>query len=326
MTTISEKQFKLENVLLRKLPDSCRAFSLGNYSVRIIDMHFHLPNFKNSPWHMHSYFEAHMICNGSGEIITHKGARQFESGQLLLTPPDFEHSWRTEHDDLYMYVISFELKVRDDHKSRPAPIDMALSKLFEIEDFIGSSEQSLPLVEKIIHEISACQPGLNVMLECYMRELIISFTRQVNLKREGISESLEEEQPSINDQIVILINKYLADNYTNDINLDMIARFVCKSKRSITRHYKKATGTTIIDKLLQMRLFLAEHLLTQSDRPIKSVAYEVGMSDVSYFCRQFKKFFGCSPSKYRKENPVKASRMKSDQDGGLIKRFDALRP
>jgi AraC-like DNA-binding protein/mannose-6-phosphate isomerase-like protein (cupin superfamily) len=326
MEKLSEKQFKLENALFRKLPETCRIFQLGNYNVRIIDIHFHLPNFKNSPWHMHSYFEAHVIVNGKGEIITNKGSRIFKADELLLTSPNFEHSWSTKDDDLYMYVVSFELKPRNDQQEiSDEPIDMVISKLFEVKDFICSCRDIKALLKKIIKEISSCQPGLNHMLACYTKELIVSFARHVNANKEKLNEKLVDNQSDINDQVVILINKYLADNYTNDINLDMIARFVCKSKRSITRHYKKATGTTIIDKLLQMRLFLAEHLLTESDISIKEVAYEVGMSDVSYFCRQFKKFFGCSPSKYRKQNPPK-SKTKNANKRNLKKHFDALMP
>ncbi|MFI4911853.1 MAG: helix-turn-helix domain-containing protein [Sedimentisphaeraceae bacterium JB056] len=318
MAKFNEKQIKLQNKLLRQLPEIACFFELGNYQVNILDVHFHLPDFKSSPWHSHSYFEAHIIFNGHGEIVTYKGSREFKAGDMLITPPNFEHSWQTEADDLYMYVVSFELKVREDSSSRPAPIDMAFSRLFEIEEFISDSNRLQSIVLKIIEEISGARPGLNYILECYMKELVISFARLVNSTRPELNEQPEEKPDPREDQIVILINKYLADNYTNDINLDMIARFVCKSKRSITRHYKEITGTTIIDKLLQMRLFLAENLLTDTDKPVKTVAYEVGMPDVSYFCRQFKKVFNCSPTKYREVNPGNTT------GDTHARRFDAL--
>jgi AraC-like DNA-binding protein len=327
MKKISDKQIKLENRLLRQLPQNACYFELGNYDVKILDIHFHLPNFKSSPWHSHSYFEAHLIFNGKGEIVTYKGSREFAAGDMMITAPDFEHSWHADADDLYMYVISFELKIRPDSDKRPAAIDMALSRLFEIEEFICECNNLERVVSSMINEISEGRPGLNYMLQCLAKELVISSARLVNASRPELNEQPHQLALHKEDPIVILINKYLADNYTNDINLDMIARFVAKSKRSITRHYKAITGTTIIDKLLQMRLFLAEHLLTNSDKPIKTVAYEVGLSDVSYFCRQFKKIFNCSPSKYRELNPAKSPQNYSlSNEADKPARFATLKP
>ena len=322
MEKITEKQIKTENRILRQLPESACCFELGNYDVKILDIHFHLPDFKSSPWHSHSYFEAHLTFNGRGQIITYKGSRQFEAGSFCMTSPNFEHCWNTEADDLYMYVISFELKVRQDSTSRPSPIDIALSGLFEIEEFICPSQDIRQLITNSITEMSEAKPGLNYMLQCYMKQLIVSFARLVNAGRTELSEQTEELQKPLEDGLVMLINKYLADNYTNDIDLDMIARFVAKSKRSITRHYKNVTGTTIIDKLLQMRLFLAEHLLSNTDKPIKTIAYEVGMPDVSYFCRQFKVLFNCPPTNYRELNPAKTNSLAPDN----LKKFDAIVP
>ena len=327
MNKISEKRIKSQNRLLRQMPDMACSFELGSYEAKILDMHFHLPAFKSSPWHCHSYFEAHLIFNGSGEIITYKGKRDFKAGELMITSPDFEHSWHTDDDDLYMYVVSFELALRPDAGVSRSPLDKVLSELFDIKDFVCPLEGIDSLVRDIIKEISEAKPGLNYMLQSYARELIISFARQVNTTLLKLSEQPHPQPDEQDDQIVVLINKYLADNYTNDINLDMIARFVAKSKRSITRHYKAITGTTIIDKLLQMRLFLAEHLLTNSDKPIKTVAYEVGLSDVSYFCRQFKKIFNCSPSEYRELNPAKSPQNYSlSNEADKPARFAALKP
>ncbi|MBN1925649.1 MAG: AraC family transcriptional regulator, partial [Prolixibacteraceae bacterium] len=45
-----------------------------------------------------------------------------------------------------------------------------------------------------------------------------------------------------------------------------------------------------------------ELLLQQSGNSVTGVAFEVGYSDADYFSRQFKKFYGVTPSEYQREN------------------------
>lgn len=62
-------------------------------------------------------------------------------------------------------------------------------------------------------------------------------------------------------------------------------------------------GTTPSDYLLQKRLGYACHLLRNRQNGtrkilVSSIAYAAGFNDVSYFNRQFRKYFKCAPGKY----------------------------
>ncbi|WP_146683331.1 AraC family transcriptional regulator [Limihaloglobus sulfuriphilus] len=303
---VSSSQINARNRLLRRLPNDALCFQLGNYNVEIVDIHYHLPNFKKCIWHSHSFFEVHIIINGQGRVVSHNGTKIFKEGDIVISRPNFEHSWDTDVDDLYMYVIKFELNRVKDTQNSVNPVDIVLAQLFDVEDFISQCpEDAYRAIECIENEINSPKPGVHYMLMNYTRELIISIARTVNDALAGVSESVKLEK-SEQDHLVVLINKYLEDNYKKDISLDMVARFACKSKRSVMRHYKAATGMTVIEKLLQMRLFEAiELLLEDYDKPVKTVAYEIGMACESYFCRQFKRFFGCTPTDYRRINSAK---------------------
>ena len=45
----------------------------------------------------------------------------------------------------------------------------------------------------------------------------------------------------------------------------------------------------------------AKELLKQPDTLVKEVANSIGMTDQFYFNRVFKKFYGVSPSKFKKD-------------------------
>lgn len=68
------------------------------------------------------------------------------------------------------------------------------------------------------------------------------------------------------------------------------------------RHQFKATiGMSPGRFLMYRRLLKAGLLLRTTDLPIKQIASNVGLDDLYYFSRQFKKYFHLPPGRYRKE-------------------------
>ena len=64
--------------------------------------------------------------------------------------------------------------------------------------------------------------------------------------------------------------------------------------------FKKETGQTLSEFILQERMRLAADLLLNTRLQIQTVAQHCGFLDVNYFSRCFRQTAGCSPSEYRK--------------------------
>ncbi|HZG88145.1 helix-turn-helix transcriptional regulator [Paenibacillus sp.] len=75
-----------------------------------------------------------------------------------------------------------------------------------------------------------------------------------------------------------------------------------KSPEHLSRSFKKYLGLTPTQWITEARLQYAGNLLTYTDEPVVSVCFECGFENVSHFNHQFKRFFGVSPSVYRKRN------------------------
>lgn len=93
-------------------------------------------------------------------------------------------------------------------------------------------------------------------------------------------------------------NKYIRNNYHDDVDLQSIADFVHVSSSYLCRLYKKETGESIIDALNRFRIDTAKKLLTNPGTKIYEVAISVGIRDQSYFTYVFKKYAGVSPKEY----------------------------
>lgn len=62
-----------------------------------------------------------------------------------------------------------------------------------------------------------------------------------------------------------------------------------------------AEGTSYKTLLDQRRAVLAKGYVTQSARPLLDIAFQLGFSDPSNFFRSFKRWYGVSPGRYRKQ-------------------------
>ena len=72
------------------------------------------------------------------------------------------------------------------------------------------------------------------------------------------------------------------------------------SLTSLRERFRQTAGVTLHGYVLQTRLARARSLLTETDLPLKTIADQLGYSDVYYFSRQFHAVVGVSPSAYRR--------------------------
>ena len=83
---------------------------------------------------------------------------------------------------------------------------------------------------------------------------------------------------------------------------EQIARQLGLNATYLERIYKKATGSTLWETVTACRLAAAEELLKQPMIPIGQIDSMIGFANRQTFYLQFKKRYGMSPSRYRREH------------------------
>lgn len=96
------------------------------------------------------------------------------------------------------------------------------------------------------------------------------------------------------------IKDYLETHYKDSISLDDLAATFHLSKYKLIRAFEKEYQQTPINYLNNYRMVQTLRYLRE-DRTIKEIAEAVGIDDVNYFSRVFKKRMGQTPTAYRKE-------------------------
>ncbi|MCQ4261804.1 AraC family transcriptional regulator [Stutzerimonas stutzeri] len=84
------------------------------------------------------------------------------------------------------------------------------------------------------------------------------------------------------------------------LSLDALAEVAHMSRRTFTRRFREATGTTFIKWLNAERVARAQQLLETTDMPIECVASQVGFGTTLSLRQQFAAQLGTTPSEYRR--------------------------
>ncbi|MBS5063091.1 MAG: response regulator [Hungatella hathewayi] len=102
--------------------------------------------------------------------------------------------------------------------------------------------------------------------------------------------------------IVVKQVKLLIDNNLKkeDLDLEWIADQVHFSASYVRQIFKQQTGEGFGEYLICKRMEQAGTLLQKTALPIRDVARECGYGNQRYFASSFKKFYGCTPTEFKK--------------------------
>lgn len=95
------------------------------------------------------------------------------------------------------------------------------------------------------------------------------------------------------------VTAYISENYANEIRLDELANVAGMSSFHFAREFKRTTGTTPHQYLINVRVERAKTLLSQNELPLTEVGLRAGFSHQSHFTRLFRRLTGTTPHLYR---------------------------
>ena len=98
---------------------------------------------------------------------------------------------------------------------------------------------------------------------------------------------------------VQIMMQYIHENYNHELSLNEIASHIGVSKSTALNLFRRFLHTTPVDYLIGYRLQAASWLLKNTNKKVKTIAYESGFHNVDYFCRLFKRRYHLTPSEYR---------------------------
>ncbi len=136
----------------------------------------------------------------------------------------------------------------------------------------------------------------------FFGESIILYFRQIMIQLLRRYEMFAIIPNPVNNHIenhITAILGYIEANYKT-VTLHELSRFFSYNESYLSRMLRQYTGKTFPALTGGLQMKKAAELLQATDMSLSDIAQETGCFDMSHFYKKFKKYYGTSPSEYRK--------------------------
>lgn len=239
----------------------------------------------NKATHWHDFYEIHLITHGTVTERINGNTMEMGPGWIyFLKPYDVHEYWCDE--PITMYKIQFMIDILD------ADVQKALlSSHFQLITKLSERElqEFIPILNNIVEERNTFRPDRMKMISHLMNCLAIKITRL------GMQ---NKEKTSSADSVVMAL-EYIHQNYTDNITLQQVAAHVGLTPNYFCSKFHKDIGQSFKHYLRGLQLNHAATLLRVSDSSISQVCQDSGFSSMAHFFKDFKAYYGLTPSQYR---------------------------
>jgi AraC-like DNA-binding protein len=254
-------------------------------------------------WNHHPEFEIHLIRTGSGKLLAGDYIGPFGAGHVAMMGPGLPHDWMGdlapgEHLAGRDVVLQFDAAVWLALRAS-CPELGELNDLFERAgrglEFSGASATR---AAELMERIGAAQ-GLQRLL--LFLQLLDTLARAPVHEARTLASACYA--PSLDPRSAERIHRafdYLLGELTGDVRLSVIAARLGMSEPGFSRFFKRMTGHNFIDLMRKLRIQSACRLLTQTQRSVADICFDVGYGNVANFNRHFRVEMGETPSEYRR--------------------------
>lgn len=240
--------------------------------------------------HNHNGYELIFVLNGNLSIIINNQKYDVGKNTLLLISPLQAHQITyVSNDYLRSYVVINSLLL--DKILFPKLLTLLKSN-FNDSKICILDEEKQSLFKNDFDTIYLEHTLKNEMSENYISNILtnmfIRLYRDLNVSTNFYNETATS------------IQTYIDNNYKTLTSINELCRVFNMSAGHLSRFFKKNLGYTPIEYLVNVRLYNASILLTNTKENIMTISNIIGYTDYNNFIRSFKKKYSLSPLEFRK--------------------------
>lgn len=237
--------------------------------------------------HCHSSHELYYLLSGSVKYYIGDEIYDIKQGDCVFIKKGTLHKTEVVSEgggeriliEINDKQIGDELEGMIDELGRKKVIHIPKANLPAVEDIMFKMED----------EIKRGRPGFRTMLDAYSIELIALICRY----KQNFVQSINET-----DKVMFDIAEYINMHYNEDLSLKKVSDIYFVSEGYVSRKFKQVIGMGFSDYISYIRIVNAGKMLKNGGVTMTEVAQKCGFCDSNYFSVVFKRYMGCTPSKF----------------------------
>ena len=109
------------------------------------------------------------------------------------------------------------------------------------------------------------------------------------------------------------VKRYIYAHYGEELSVELLAEHVYLAPSYLSTIFRNETGQNLSKFIKAYRMEKAREMLENTHEKIVQISEKVGYSNTSYFCQNFREYYGISPQKYRDKGEAYEETPKVDQ-------------
>ena len=238
--------------------------------------------FINRKLHYHHGFEIGVCVEGEGIFIIDNKIHRFTKNSVVFIPSAIPHIAQSldEAPSKWKYLTIDWEKI------------LGYKEIRVCENMLQSEDMAL-LVQLICKEVEKKEESYQNVATHLIKALIHQLLRCETV------DSSPRQTDDDNDKVYAAIC-FISNNYNQKFTIEDLAAANNYSVNYFRKIFKKYTGLTPLDYIINFRLRVASTLLRTTNKSVLEIAEESGFPTLSSFNRYFKKKFSTTPSQWRK--------------------------
>ncbi len=232
-----------------------------------------------------TFYTLHYVHSGTGCLFYNDKNYEVGPGQFFFLPPNEDFMYYPYDNDPWQYYF----------------MELHGYKVAELFKEMGFSQNNAVVKAKRPHRINEI---LTELFQCLINKTELYYKSLSSLYAVA-SELIGKENSSdkgSDEEITNKIKRLIQVNYYNpEFKIGTISSALHVSHSYIYKIFRKNTGISLSNFLLETRLEHAAELAKIGNIRIKEICERTGFSDEAHFMKIFKKRYGCTVRDYKKK-------------------------
>lgn len=249
-------------------------------------------------FHRHESYEIYLFLRGNVNCYVEQQCFHLKRGDLLvIRPGQYHRPAMLDHSNYERITLNLSDALLQHFSSEQSNLsaifkEQAKDKVCFVHLANDQLEQYLSHIKEIETLLTSDSFGADLLIQAQLTQLFVLLNLAFR--------TADRKTSNIMPKLIRDLLRYIDSNLSEKITLETLEREFYLNGTYISRQFKKHTGLTLREYLLERRISHARTLLS-SDLSITEVCQQSGFSDYANFIRSFTKTVGISPGKYAKQ-------------------------